>query len=398
VNPSTHHLSLRPHRRLPRNLHPIAWWIWALGLATAVSATTNPLLLVLVLGVLSVVVANRRSEAPWARAFKYYLYLALIVIALRVVFRSIFGGDIDPATMHVIVTLPRVPLPPWMAGVQLGGAVTLEGTLSALYDGLRLGTMLACVGAANTLANPKRALRVLPGALYELGVAVVVALSVAPQLIESVQRVRRARKLRGGATSGRHALRTIAIPVLEDALERSLKLAAAMDSRGYGRTGTATHRSRQVTGVLMVLGMCGLCTGVYGLLDVSTPGLFRLPTLLVGAALCCAGLLVGSRRVRRSQYRPDVWRASEWVVAFSGVIPAAILLAGAGFSAASLAPSTDPPVWPALPLVPALAILLAALPAIVAPIPLHRPRPAAKHHPVAKEPVPVRSDPIEVSA
>jgi energy-coupling factor transport system permease protein len=229
-------------------------------------------------------------------------------------------------------------------------------------------------------------------------VAVVVALSVAPQLIESVQRVRRARKLRGGASSGRHALRTIAIPVLEDALERSLKLAAGMDSRGYGRTGTATHRSRHITGLLMVLGMCGLCTGVYGLLDASTPGLLRLPTLFVGAVLCCAGLVVGSRRVRRSQYRPDLWRASEWVVAFSGVLPAAILLAGAGFSAASLAPSTDPPVWPSLPLVPALAILCAALPAIVAPIPLHRPRAASKQPVVAKEPMPVRPEPIEIPA
>ena len=104
--------------------------------------------------------------------------------------------------MHVLFTLPHVPLPSWAAGVQLGGPVTVEGTLSALYDGLRLGILLCCVGAANALANPKRALRVLPGALYELGVAVVVSLSVAPQLVESVQRVRRARKLRGGATGG----------------------------------------------------------------------------------------------------------------------------------------------------------------------------------------------------
>jgi energy-coupling factor transport system permease protein len=398
MSPSTNRLIVRPHRRLPRNLHPIAWWIWALGLATAVSTTTNPLLLLLVLGVLSVVVTSRRSEAPWARAFKYYLYLALIVIAIRVVFRSMFGGAFDPATMQVIVTLPHVPLPSWMAGVQFGGPVTVEGTLSALYDGLRLGTMLACVGAANTLANPKRAMRVLPGALYELGVAVVVALSVAPQLIESVQRVRRARRLRGGATSGRHALRTIAIPVLEDALERSLKLAAGMDSRGYGRTGAATHRSRQITGALMVLGMCGLCTGVYGLLDTSTPGLLRFPAFVVGAALCCVGLVVGSRRVRRSQYRPDLWRASEWVVAASGILPAAILLAGIGFSAASIAPSTQPPVWPDLPAVPALAILLAALPAIVAPIPLHRPGAAARAQAPAQESGPIASTPLEVPA
>ena len=31
--------------RLPRELHPVAWWIWALGMATAATRTTNPLLL-----------------------------------------------------------------------------------------------------------------------------------------------------------------------------------------------------------------------------------------------------------------------------------------------------------------------------------------------------------------
>ena len=244
----TRRWSLAGHRHVPRTLHPVAWWLWAVGLATAASPTTNPLLLLLVLAVLGVVVASRRSEAPWARAFKYYLYLAFVVVAVRVVFRSVFGGDADAGTAHVLFTLPHVPLPSWAAGVQLGGPVTLEGTVAALYDGLRLGTLLCCIGAANALANPKRALRVLPGALYELGAAVVVALSVAPQLVESAQRVRRARKLRGDTRRRFHALRGIAIPVLEDALERSLRLAAAMDSRGYGRTGTATRRSRRVTG------------------------------------------------------------------------------------------------------------------------------------------------------
>ena len=127
--------------------------------------------------------------------------------------------------------------------MQLGGPVSLEAAARAAVDGLRLGTLLCCIGAANALANPKRALRVLPGALYELGVAVVVALSVAPQLVESVQRVRRARRLRAGR--GERAARRCArslMPVLEDALDRSLRLAAAMDSRGYGRTGTATRR------------------------------------------------------------------------------------------------------------------------------------------------------------
>ncbi len=261
---------------MPRALHPVAWWIWALGLATAVSATTNPLLLLLVLGVLGVVVANRRSDAPWARAFKYYMYLALTVIACGSPSGRCSEATSIPTDMHVLFDLPHIHLPSWAAGVQLGGPVTVEGTLSALYDGLRLGCLLCCLGAANALANPKRALRVLPGALYELGVAVVVSLSVAPQLVESVQRVRRARKLRGGATGGFHALRSIAIPVMEDALERSLRLAAAMDSRGYGRTGGASARSRRATGIFMLGGMCGLCVGAYGLLDGSAPGALGL--------------------------------------------------------------------------------------------------------------------------
>ena len=31
--------------RLPRLLHPAAWWAWAIGLAMAANRTTNPLLL-----------------------------------------------------------------------------------------------------------------------------------------------------------------------------------------------------------------------------------------------------------------------------------------------------------------------------------------------------------------
>jgi energy-coupling factor transport system permease protein len=189
--------------------------------------------------------------------------------------------------------------------------------------------------------------------------------------------VRRAQTLRGGSSSSRHALRTVAIPVLEDALERSLRLAAAMDSRGYGRTGTASHRSRRVTGALMLAGMCGLCAGVYGLVDGSTPELLGLPALVAGSVLCGIGLAVGGRQVRRTRYRPDPWKLPEWVVVACGMVPAVVLVAGAGIP--GLSPSTDPLVWPTLPVLPALAILVAAIPAVAAPPPL-RPAEAPDRH------------------
>ncbi len=198
----------------------------------------------------------------------------------------------------------------------------------------------------------------------------MVSLSVAPQLVESVQRVRRARKLRGGGQSGFHALRSVAIPVLEDALDRSLRLAAAMDSRGYGRTGTASRRERRATGAFMITGMCGLCVGAYGLLDGSALGVLAFPALVGGAGLCCSGLLLGGRQVQRSQYRPDPWRAPEWIVSVCGVVPAVVVLTGLGCSEVSLNPSTDPLSWPTLPMVAALAILIGAVAAVAAPPPI----------------------------
>ena len=105
-------------------------------------------------------------------------------------------------------------LPSWAAGIQLGGTVYLEGLIGAAVLGLRLAIIIACIGAANALANPKRLLRSLPSALHEIGSAVVVSVSVAPQLAESVQRVRRARQLRGDTTRGIRSVPSVALPVL----------------------------------------------------------------------------------------------------------------------------------------------------------------------------------------
>ena len=101
---------------------------------------------------------------------------------------------------------------------------------------------MICVGAANSLANPKRLLRSVPPALYEIGTALVVAVTVLPQFADSVRRIRAAQRLRAGETGRVRALRRLVVPVLEDALERSLALAAGMDTRGYGRAGDVTRR------------------------------------------------------------------------------------------------------------------------------------------------------------
>jgi energy-coupling factor transport system permease protein len=338
-------------------------------MATAASRTTDLVLLGLILAVVAFVVSARRSEAPWARGFKYYVWMALVVIGMRVLFRALLDGR---SGAHVLFTLPEVPLPEAAAGIRIGGPVAAESLLAALRDGVRLATLLLCLGAANVLANPKRLLASLPGALHELGVAVTVALSVAPQLVESAQRVHRARRLRGDGGRRLHVLRDVVVPVLSDALDRSLLLAAAMDSRGYGRRREVARAARATTGLLLLGGLCGACVGVYGSLDGGAPRGMGLPMLLGGVAVAGAGLVLASRRVRTTRYRPDPWALPEWGVSACGIAVGAALVVMARTDPAALNPSPQDLGWPVVPLDAVLAVLVGALPAWIAP-PVPRP-------------------------
>jgi len=348
----------------PRWLHPGAWWVWALGLAAAASRTTNPLLLALILAVVALVVTARKPDAPWARSFRAFLTLGLVVIVVRVVFQMVFGAAMG---VTVLLTLPSVALPDWMAGVRLGGEVTAEGLLLALYDGFRLAVLLACVGAANSLASPARLLKSVPAALYEVGVAVVIALTFAPMLISDIERVRTAQRLRGRPHRGIRAIAASAIPVFEGALDRSVSLAAAMDSRGYGRTGTQGRVTRRTASAALLLGLVAALIGCYGLLDASSPAALGIPMLVLGLALAIAGLHLAGRGSLRSRYRPDPWGLPEWGVAACGVLTASAYLTAGALGVSGLAGPVDPLAWPAVPPLLVGATLISILPAWIAP-------------------------------
>ncbi|MFK4148159.1 energy-coupling factor transporter transmembrane protein EcfT [Streptomyces sp. NPDC004065] len=363
-----------PGRRAP-GVHPGAWWLWALALGTAATRTTNPLLLALLLAVSAHVVTACRADTPAARSYTAFLRLAVAVLVVRLVFAVLLGSPI-PGT-HVLATLPEVPLPHWAQGIRVGGRVTAESVVFALYDGLKLATLLICVGAANALAAPARLLKSLPGALYETGVAVVVALTFAPHLIADGRRLRAARRLRGRPDRGLRGLLHVGLPVLEGALERSVALAAAMDARGYGRTAEVAPAVRRTTAALTLGGLLGVCAGTYGLLTAEG-GDYGLPVLLAGVAAALAGLWLGGRRSPRTRYRPDTWNPRSWLVAGSGAAVAALLTAAASRDPAALHPGVVPLVAPALPLWPAAAVLLGMLPAFAAPAARTTPRdPAA---------------------
>src|SRR3954465_9986077 len=103
----------------------------------------------------------------------------------------------------------------------------------------------------------------------------------------------------------------MAVPVLEDALERSVDLAAAMDARGFGRRGSGPRRERLLASTLTIAGLLAICAGTYGLLASGAPALLGVPMTLAGALVGGAGFPGGKRTRGGRQYRPHRWHHPE---------------------------------------------------------------------------------------
>ena len=96
----------------------------------------------------------------------------------------------------------------------------------------------------------------------------------------------------------------------------------------------------------------------------------RGPRLLgVGRAAAPASLVVGAKREPRSRDRAEPWATPEWLVLGCGVAAGVFVLVAAQRGVPGIVVQTSPAVWPILPWIPALGVLLALAPAWLAPLP-----------------------------
>ena len=211
-----------------KSLHPLTWWIWSLLIVGAVISANSSWLAGIAIAGATILVWRFAADAPWARSFWFSLKIGAFILIIRTLVGILIGVPI-PGTK--LFELPILPLPSWLAGVRIGGVITQERLLSSIHEGLIIVAVISLFGAAVSLTSPHKLLRVTPIVIYEFGVATVIATSALPNLVQSISRIRRARLLRGDENP---SWRSIALPLLEDSLSRSLELAAAMDARGYG--------------------------------------------------------------------------------------------------------------------------------------------------------------------
>jgi energy-coupling factor transport system permease protein len=153
----------------------------------------------------------------------------------------------------------------------------------------------------------------------------------------------------------------LVVPVLSEALERAIAVAASMDSRGYGRRAAVPAGIRRTINGLLLLGLCAALAGSYFVIDPGGDHAAGVFALVAGTVLAVGAGLAAGRQVRRTVFRKDPWGSPEWLII------SAVVAAVTGYLIGD--PNPDPSgvlQWPSLPVIPFLGTLIAAVPGLSA--------------------------------
>jgi energy-coupling factor transport system permease protein len=330
-----------------------AWLLWAAAVLVVASSTRNPLYALLLL---AIVVA---ADAVCARGERRGLPSPLRFAAVAVPLAAAFSGLTLSIGATVLVRLPAsLPL--------VGGAITLEALVFGATNGVVLAAIYGGFSHLNRVTQAHDLLRLAPRALHEAGVVLSIALTFIPQTQRSLARIREAQALRGHRVRGLRDWLPITTPLLVSGLERSMGLAEAMVSRGYG---AVAERGRPLgVQALWALGLLAILTGWLGRSFVPSAALWGTVTLAAGAVLLAAGLWRAGRGVTRTRYRPAHWGARESLVAAGAALTVAAVLAPLpAIDRAVLAYAPFPRLaWPPIDPLLALAFLGLLAPIVLA--------------------------------
>jgi len=289
-------------------IHAGAWYVWLVCVLAAVSATRNPLYLLLLLAEIALVVealyasgAEVGTRAPITPG-----RFAFFVVPMG----ALFNALLTHVGATVLWRLPEaIPL--------LGGPVTLEGVVYGALNGMVLAAFFAAFTVLNLAVPIRDLIRLVPRAFYPLAVVVSVAVTFVPTTQQQIQQIREAQAVRGHRMRGARDWFPLFMPLLVGGLERALQLAEAMTARGFAAdAGTARApwvRVGLISSLLLLLSG-GLLHWVWAL---SAWGGFLL---LLGALVLGYVLWQAGRQIAHTRYRQTSWDRGDILTVVAAIL------------------------------------------------------------------------------
>lgn len=339
--------------------HTWSWVAWLVAAAVPAFTVRNPLYLTLVLGAAWIVYTALGRMTPTGSSWGSFVKLGIFLLALTIPFNAL--------SMHLgQIVLFRLP----QSWPVIGGPITLEAIIGGVVNGLALLTILVVFASFNAVVDHYQLLRATPSFLFQAGVIVSIAITFVPQMVLSAKEIRQAQRIRGHRFRGIRDLLPLVIPLLANALERAIQLAETMEARGFGSAVSPLSRRQAIRSQLgTLIALLGLLSGLSILAFLPE----RSAWGWTSAGLAVAGMLalLGSqgRRVKRTRYRRPHWHTRDTAVVIASAAVLAVMVAARILSSETLYYSPYPPN-PLLPLLDPVvggALLLLALPALLAP-------------------------------
>lgn len=337
-------------------LHPVAWAVWLASGLAMVFLTSDPLYvatIALVGG--AVYLAYRRPER---RAMDLVLAGGIVFAALTLPLNLLTGSSGATPLFH----LPAITFPVWLAGVRLGGTVTAESLIYAAGQATGIAAIIALVCAFNVAVDHFRLLRLSPPGLAQLGIIVTVALLLVPETLGRAAALREARIVRGHHV-GLGGLAAILLPLLAEALERSVQRAESLDARGFGRLSAA---GAGIDAIVAVAGITVAAAGAFAYYYTSMHAIALIGVVAGAAVVAVVTLRQGRGGGAVRMRRQPLSRADTAAIAASAgalTIFAALRALGLGGLTYLPFPLLDVPRFDPLP---AAACLLLVVPALFA--------------------------------
>lgn len=209
-------------------LNPLSKLAWTTVIVIFALTYNNPVyILVLFCGTLPLILMAK-IRAEWKTAMKFSILLGLLIILINMLF-SQYGT-------HILYQIPfRIPL--------IGSPrLTLEAILYGLGNTLRLLTIISAFIILTLTTHPDDMMLMMQSMKLPYKTVLVASLSTRfiPALIEDVKEIRDTQQSRGlelHQIKLFHKIKRsgmIIMPLLYNSLDRTIQIAEAMESRGFG--------------------------------------------------------------------------------------------------------------------------------------------------------------------
>lgn len=291
------------------------WWVWATSAAILSSLISQPTaLLGLSLGTALLVRQFATSQSD-LQHFRWMLRIAFWLAVVRFSFQILLGTQMGN---QVLFELPEIHMPEFLAGLRIGGVVTLLSLEYGAMQALRLAALVIIFGGVSAIASPRKLLLLSPDKFQRLQLFASLTLNFLPQLTQDAERLLRANRWRGQKSNRILQLSRNLIPLTETVLDRAINQGAALAVR----TPTATVKSQPKStsrGYFVLFGLVGIYWATTS--DAATA--------IIGIALVATVWLWQTSRLRK--FITAVSMMSFWIAASPLVLLVAISLIDLNF-------------------------------------------------------------------